>query len=138
MRALFIILISFFILSCQENQGDLPEIPDVPVREQINLNDVRFNALRNDNGTAYLPGGVRGIVVIRVSEGIYRAFDRNCTYQATNECAIVDVDPSGFALVDSCCGSQFSFEGVPVGGPATFPLKPYRTEVQGDILFISN
>ena len=124
-------------LGCQstiEKSG----VPNVAVNIEINLNDIDNTALKQIGGFIYVPGGVKGIIVRRESQNSYKAFERNCTFQPSDACAIVDMDPSGFFMEDDCCGSTFDLSGFPTGDPAEFPLKEYGISLAGDILFIFN
>lgn len=124
-------------LSCESVVEESP-IPDVPVQVEVNLNDIDNVALKQIGGYIYANGGVRGIIVLRESTTTYRAFDRNCTFQPTDACAIVSFHSSGFYMEDSCCGSTFDLSGFPTAGPAEFPLKEYKVSQSGDLLFITN
>lgn len=115
-----------------------PAIPYVVVNEQINLTNIQYNALRQDNGYVYLNAGVRGIIVIRRGPNHYVALERNCTYQPADACATVEMDASGLFLIDPCCQSQFDLSGQVLARPATYPLRRYATATSGNFLYISN
>ena len=136
------VLVFLFLLTafaCGKDDDDVYDlIPNVFVKEQVNIMDLRYPDLRNDNGFAYIPGGVKGIIVFRQNSASYLAFERNCPFQPYDSCATVSMDPSKFFLADSCCGSQFNLSGQPIGGPARFSLKKYATSLSGNILTINN
>lgn len=117
---------------------DDSEVPHVIVNVEINLNDIDNVDLSQIGGYIYVEGGVRGIILRRESQDIYRAFDRNCTFQPADECAVVDMHSSGFYMEDTCCNSTFDLSGFPTGGPAEYPLREYGVAVAGDILYIYN
>ena len=121
-----------------DNQG--PGIPNVPVSEQINVNSQLYPRLRQDGGYAYLDGGYKGIIVVRQNANLYLAFERACPYDptATLPCGRVEVDQSNLFIIDSCCGSQFNFQGGVMTGPAVYGLRQYRTALDGSLLYISN
>jgi hypothetical protein len=125
------------ILSC-EPVNEVSGIPNVAVSVELNLNDIDNANLKQIGGFVYAQGGVKGLVVIHESKDTYRVFDRNCTFQPSDACAIVEMHSSGFFLNDDCCGSTFDLSGFATGAPAEFPLKEYRTSLGGDILFIFN
>lgn len=137
MNRLLILFTALSILSCEGNLNVSP-IPDVPVNVEVNLNDLDNTPLQLIGGYIYITGGVRGIVLYRRSQNEYKAYDRNCTYQPEDACAVVSFHSSGFYLEDTCCGSVFDTDGFPTGGPAEFPLKEYQISRSGDILFITN
>jgi Rieske Fe-S protein len=116
-----------------------PAIPYVVVNEQINLTNIQYNPLRQDNGYVYLNNvGLRGIIVIRRGPNRYVALERTCTYQPTDPCAQVEVDASGLFLIDPCCQSQFDLSGQVLARPATYPLRQYATATSGNFLYITN
>jgi Rieske Fe-S protein len=62
-----------------------------------------------------------------------------CPYDPENECARVEVDPTTYTLIDSCCMSRFNLiDGMPVDGPSTRPLLQYLTEFDGNYLQVYN
>ena len=135
-RNLILIQIAF-LLGCQpavEQSG----IPNVAVNVEVNLSDIDNAALLQIGGYIYLQGGVRGIILFHESQNLYRAFDRNCTYQPSDLAAVVEVNVSGFFMEDLSCKSNFDLSGFPTDGPAEFPLKEYNVSVAGDFLLISN
>ena len=120
-----------------------PTVPYTFVYEELNLNSLVYQDLKQPKGFIYLPEslGYRGIVVIRDDDNVtYRAFDRACPYHPDEECAQVSVHSSGFFLEDKCCGSIFDSQtGLPTSGPAKSPLRPYNTFVNSsNYLIISS
>jgi len=113
-------------------------IPLVLVNETINLNNYQYQALGVVGGFVYLKAGVRGIIIYRSSPNEYLAIEQNCTFQPMDPCADVSVDKSTLFLIDTCCGSTFDFNGFPTGGPATLPLRQYRTSLNQNFLTITN
>lgn len=127
-----IILLSFiFIVSAcnKDNEGNnSSQVPNVPTDVIININLPSYNALSNVGGFAYVLGGSKGIVVYRVGLDQFAAFDRHCTYQVSEGCAI-EVDEGTFAIDQECCESVFEIiNGTPVEGPAERPLYQYNTQ----------
>ena len=115
-----------------------PILPYVVVNEQINLTNIQYNNLRQDNGYVYLNAGARGIILIRRGPNRYVALERTCTYQPTDACAKVEMDASGFFLIDPCCQSQFDLSGQVLNPPANYPLRQYATATSGNFLYITN
>lgn len=113
------------------------EIPYAYVEIDINLNDIEFDDLRLDGGYAYILGGVRGIIIYRVSEQEYRTFERNSPVNATAACSIIDVDASGLFLVDPCHNVYFDFDGQPISGNS-LPLLQYAAILDLNWLYIRN
>jgi len=128
-----------FIASCSPDRSDDP-VPFIPfVDIVINLNLPEFVGLRTDGGYVETNGGVRGIIVYRVSSTTYNAYERNCSFRPNEACATVNVHNSGLFMIDPCCNSSFNFsDGYPSGGPAWRSLVRYRTQVSGITLTISS
>ncbi len=135
--AFFLFIVVLLYSSCQDSIHR-DKIPRVYVNEELNLNDFRFNALKLTGGFVYISGGVRGIIIYRKSQDQYLAFERDCPYQPDNQCALVSVDPSNLFMTDTCCASNFDFDGYPFAGPAQFSLLQYTTTVNQGILVISS
>ena len=136
---------SLIVSGCGAKNDDQPLIPYAPVNLSLNLTNQQYARLRNDNGAVSLPvkgpagdGGVKGVVVVRQSPGVFLAFERNCPYRPFDACAVVSLDQSRLFMRDSCCNSQFDLRGQTTGGPAPLPLKQYSTSVQGNLLNITN
>ncbi|MGF1638253.1 MAG: hypothetical protein ACFCUU_14330 [Cyclobacteriaceae bacterium] len=134
----FLLSSGFYFSSCGVEPFVSP-IPQTSVLEQINLNDLRYRNLRFVGGYAYFPdAGFKGLVMYRESNNVYRVFDRACPYDPLAECAIVEVDSSTLFMIDRCCNSQFNFSGMPIGGPATAPMREYRTRIEGNFLIVTS
>ena len=130
----------FLISGCGRELMDdfipITAFPDIV----LNLSLPSQNSLQVDGGYLQLSsGGVRGIIVYRVSSSTYMAYERTCSFRPNEACATVDVHSSGLFMIDTCCGSTFSFtDGSPTGSPAWRPLNRYRTQVSGVTLTITD
>ena len=138
-RISILALLCFTLVTCNKNDD---VVPYVFVNLSINLSDPQFIDLQAVGNAVKITGGVRGIVVYRKSIDEFLAYDRNCTYKASNDSARVDIEKSlGFAFCEHC-GSQFSlvFEGTVLKGPASRQLLLYRTSYNRtfNTLYISN
>ncbi len=134
----YLLFFGLLVFQACDDQTIEDGIPIVIVNETINLNNYQYQALNLIGGFAYLNAGVRGIIIYRQSLNQFIAIERNCTFQPLSECADVSVDNSSLFLIDSCCNSTFDFNGFPTGGPATLPLRQYRTILNDNLLTITN
>lgn len=135
----YILLIALFaILSCNKDGNDI--IPLVNVNLNLNISDPQFIDLNPVGGWIYLNAGSRGIIVYKTSNTEFKAYDRHCTYEPANTCALVSVEVNNITGLDDCCGSRFilASDGVVSNGPANLPLKQYRTSFDGSVLRIFN
>jgi nitrite reductase/ring-hydroxylating ferredoxin subunit len=125
------------LMSCNSDQQSV--IPNVTVNLRVNLDDPNNLALNTIGSVQTFEGGVRGIIVYRKAQAEFKAFDRNCTYNPTDSCAIVELDSNLSSVVCRCCNSKFYLiDGSVNRGPANTSLKEYRTSLQGRDLYISN
>lgn len=132
----FLVLIILFS-NC--NKDSNRNIPFVPVNIVMQTTDPQFIGLNAVNSWIYLVGGSRGIIVFKVSNEQFRAFDRHCTFQPENSCALVSVETNNITGLDDCCGSRFLItDGSVLNGPAVVPLKEYNTSFDGVTLRIFN
>lgn len=123
--------------SCEGENWQDP-IPYVAVDTVINLNNIQYQALRLDRGHITILGGYRGIIIYRANATTYRAFEAASPHRVDDACAQVFVDASGLFMREGCDQSIFDFEGNPSGGVAQWPLRRYRTQLQGNLLYIFN
>jgi hypothetical protein len=132
---LFLFLLLF---ACRDTpQQVLPDLePFVDI--SIVVTNIQYQDLQIDGGYTYLEGGRRGILVYRQNAGTYLAFDRICTFRPLDTCERISVHGSRLFLIDTCCSSQFGFDGRPTSGPASFPLRRYNTQLSGNLLRIRN
>jgi hypothetical protein len=134
----FLLAVVFLIISCTPELSDdpVPIVPFSPIN--VNLNLPEYQAL-NTTGFVYINGGVRGIILHRLTSSSYVAYERNCTYQPNEACATVEMHSSNLYLFDPCCNSTFELStGNPSGGPAWRPLRQYETILSGTELTITD
>ena len=123
---------------CNDDEGN-NNIPLVEVNIQINVNDPQFINLQTVGGWVEVSGGSRGIILYRLSGGEIKAYDRHCTFEPSNTCAIVSVDATNITATDLCCGSSFLLNNGSVSKPpASQPLKEYNTTFDGTFLAVTN
>lgn len=134
LRKRFLLLL--FLISCEPDLVDDP-IPFQPFPD-INIILPNYPALSSDGGYIQINGGVRGIILYRKNSTSYLAFERNCSYKPNDACATVEVHSSTLFMQDACCGSSFSFEGKPTGGPAWRPLQQYQASLSLNTVTITD
>ena len=133
----YILLFPILFSACSKNENGT--IPLVNVNIIIYTNDPAFNDISVPGNWMYVNGGSRGIIIYRVSNDEFRAYDRHCTYDVTNSCALVSVDVTNITAYDDCCGSKFIItDGSVTQGPAGLPLKQYNTSFNGSVLRVFN
>ncbi len=133
---------SFIFISCEPNLVDDP-IPFSTFDDVvINLSFPSFIDLNKDGGFKDISdqgAGVRGVILYRSSATSFLAYEKNCSFTPNEACATVEVHSSGLFMIDPCCTSSFNFsDGLPSGGPAWRPLRQYRTQLNGNVLTVTD
>ena len=96
----YILLIPIIFISCSKDENS--NIPLVNVNVIIHVNDPAYTMLTVPGGWTYINGGSRGIIIYRVSNDKFNAYDRHCSYDSSNSCALVSVDASNIIGQDDC------------------------------------
>lgn len=126
-----------FLFGCKDKNNQSYEIPNVYVNFYLQPDGIDF--IPPLGWKYYNEEGYRGVIVYRLDQSTFHAYERACPYDAEKDCARVVVDQSGILLVDSCCMSYYNIlDGMPAGGPTTLPLKEYFTEYDGITLHVYN
>ena len=132
---LTIFLVSIF-LKC-ENKHQV--VPNVYVNFYLSIFDPEFSDLAAPGNSIYVTGGVNGILIYRISDVEFTAFDRTCTFNVEENCQITTDESLVFASDTVCCGSKFLLlDGSVNEGPALYPLKRYETSFDGTYLHVYN
>ncbi|NQY67167.1 MAG: hypothetical protein HRT72_05520 [Flavobacteriales bacterium] len=135
---LSVFLFTFLLNSCTKGLNQ-EYVPDVYVNINIFPSMPSYIDLNPIGGWMQIEGGSRGIIIYRLTNDDFLAFDRHCPYDVTNSCGKVNVNTNNLFAVDTCCGSQFLIVDGSVNiGPATLPLKRYNTSWDGNQLTIFN
>lgn len=124
----YFIFLSFFVfVSCKNEKTP---VPYGPVDIQLDLNKAEFNSFIV-NTHIFITGGGSGlgIVVYRLSQNEFKAYDRMCTSKTHSEwIRLTNYANSTILLECKECGSRFSLiDGSVNKGPANFYLTEYRT-----------
>jgi nitrite reductase/ring-hydroxylating ferredoxin subunit len=134
---LLLVFALFFPQCKKEKQQN--EIPVVAVSIAIDPNSTLYIHLNAVNGSEYLTGGYRGILVFRASANGFMAYDRACPYDWNATSTRIVVDSSGITAVCPSCKSKFILtDGSPYSGPSPYPMKQYQTSYNGATLYIYN
>ena len=134
---IFLLFLLAYTSACKK-EANHQTIPNVVVDIYVDVTSTIYMELSIVSGHTFLTGGYKGIVVYRLSESEFVAYDRACSYDPTNSCRLV-FEQNQLNLVDTCCGSKFIIiDGSVQNGPATMSLKQYKTTFDGTNLHIFN
>ncbi len=136
-RILFLISLLLLIYSCDK---DKYQFPDAQVNRFLYPNNVEFNGLNFPGGSAYINGGVNGILIFHDLFDNYIAYDRACTNEPLNNCEQIYINTEELnTLACHCCDSEyFIYDGAVMQGPANYSLHRYNTSFDGVKLSIFN
>lgn len=140
-----------FFTSCNK-KNDV--IPNVYVNFTLDLNDPEFTSLSGFGGSVYIDSRTNnwgrasagfnsnGIIVCFGVDEFY-AYDRTCPhdYVVNNLSVKVNIDP-GNSTIAVCpkCGTKYGLTvgGTPASGVGRYPLKNYKTSLQGNYVIVWN
>tara|TARA_B110000003_G_scaffold261606_1_gene283493 strand:+ start:94 stop:507 length:414 start_codon:yes stop_codon:yes gene_type:complete len=132
----YILTISILILSCNSKED---YIQNVYVDEYVYLD--HYSEDLNISGSAiFTKGGVEGIIIYRGFGDDYKVYDRNCSYEPSLSCSVIDSVNSGIAFC-RCCTSMFNISntGESINAPALLPLKTYNWKLtESNVMHIYN
>ncbi len=125
--------------SCEKEDN----IPFVYFYERIYLDLPEYQKVKTPGNYIYLSSekfGYSGVILYCNSLNEYIAYERNCTYMASEKDAILDVVDSLQLMVCRHCGSKFSLiDGIIMEGPAHYSAKTYNCNLlDNNVLEIYN
>ncbi len=114
-------------------------VSSVPVNLSFYPNDPAFFKVQTIGGWIYVDGGINGIVLYRLSNEQFLAFERSSTHLPDNAAAKVFVQKDNFTMRDTVSGSEWRLvDGIVTKGPATWALRQYGTSYDGNQLRVIN
>ena len=139
-KIIAILLFTGLILSCDSGTVNYrnPYLPNYPVDLFINLSLPQYSNLNfPGNYVVDYSQGIRGIVIYNTGTG-YTAFDIACPNQDLSTCStMIITNPSSNTAICPCDDAVYSlFNGISPG--KDYPMKPYRVQINGNILYITN
>jgi nitrite reductase/ring-hydroxylating ferredoxin subunit len=133
------ILILTFIFGCSKDKfnNNNPYLPNYAFSIDLNKSLPSYSALNfTGNAVKAYPanGPSRGVIIFNTGSG-YNAYDGACPNQDLSSCSTLTISGSN---ANCPCGSENYnlFTGQSAG--KQYPLKPYRVEVNGDLIRVYN
>ena len=141
MKKFLILLVFFpFLFGCDGGTINYnnPNIPNYPVNLQINMNLPQYSNLQfPSNHVVDYSQGARGIVIFNTGSG-YNAFDLACPNQAFNTCSSA-MSINGIEAKCNCDTTESPYNLFSGQSPGqAYTMKPYRVEISGGNLIITN
>ena len=142
-KTVTLISLVILILSCSSDSVRYknPYIPDYNFTITINANLPTYtkllsavNPLLIFDGTS----GANGIIVMKISDTDYRAWEANCPNQYPSACSRMVIN--GVNAKCPCDEIEYSlFNGVGANGQGEYTMKPYRVDILSkNLIRVSN
>lgn len=142
-RLLVLLSIIVLILSCSSDSVRYknPFIPDYGFSITIDASLPTYSKLQSAINPLLIYDGIsgaNGIIVMKISDTDYRAWEANCPNQYPSACSRMIIN--GVNAKCPCDDIEYSlFNGVGVNGQGEYTMKPYRVEVLGkNLIRVSN
>ncbi|MFY0482800.1 hypothetical protein ACI6PS_09340 [Flavobacterium sp. PLA-1-15] len=141
-KLLLAITVIILSLSCSSDsvRNRNPNIPNYNFSITINANLPTYSALKSAMNPMKIPsfGQNPVLIVMKISDTDYRAWDANCPDQRPTTCPVMELN--GIVAKCPCDDIEYSlFTGVSMDGSGEYTMKPYRVEIMGtDLIRISN
>lgn len=135
-KLVYLLSFSLLIASCTPKED---YIQNVHVDIRIDLNLPEYSDLSATGNSIFINGGVEGIIIYHGVGNDYKVYDRNCSYEPSLACSVIDSVNAGIAYC-GCCTSAFllSNDASVLNSPALLPLKQYHWSLSGSIMRIRN
>lgn len=142
MKRLFItcfLLTFLFLFGCSKEDNPVPNVSFTAYIDILlpDYSGTVFTINRDRYGNLI---GISGIIVYRLSDVEFYAFERYCPHDQKLTCKVSVGDDNSIAQCN-CCQSEFlilSPTGDVVSGPAQIGLKRYKTRIEGSYLVVYN
>lgn len=138
-----LLLLFAFILSCSSDNVRYknPYIPDYGFSITIDANLPLYSGLLSPINPILITNenvGANGIIVMKISNTDYRAWEANCPNQYLSACSRMIIN--GVNAKCPCDEIEYSlFNGVGVDGQGEYTMKPYRVDIlENNVIRVSN
>ena len=130
MKKIIILVLSLLSLSSCNDSDDY--IQNVYVNIEVPVNQPEYSDLDAIGNSIFITGGVKGIIIYHANVNDYRAFDRNCSFEPSTQCAYIDSINSTIA---SCnCFDFNDFFDSTISCFITLPMMSIFLSNEGDDL----
>lgn len=137
--ALLFIVISILGCSSDNFNNKNPFIPNYSFNFEINTSFPLYSDLQYTGNAMLITlngAGANGVILFNAGAGNFKAYDASCPNQNFSSCSQLEAD--GINAVCPCDDVSYSlFTGLP-NADVQYPLKPYRVEVNGNLVRVYN
>ncbi|MCP9199531.1 hypothetical protein MKO06_06410 [Gramella sp. GC03-9] len=136
-----VLLVFLMLLSCSDSDDNFrnnPNLPDLTVRLQYNLNLPQYNDLQYaGNSFVTYQQGVKGVVVYNINGSQFSAFELSDPNHPPSQCSGMTVE--GIIATCDCEGNSYNIiTGELSEGQGQYTMKPYRVQRSGNTVEVWN
>lgn len=138
-----LLFLTLLVLSCSSDTTRYknPYIPNYNFSLTINANLPSYSKLLTPINALLIYDGIsgaNGIIVMKISDTDYRAWEANCPNQYPSACSRMFIN--GVNAKCPCDEIEYSlFNGVGINGEGEYTMKPYRVDILGkNLIRVSN
>lgn len=141
-KLLSLLLLLPIFLACDKDSDKRnvnPYLPDYSFSVSINTNLAQYAGLRTPINPVAIDiegAGISGLIVMKISDTDYRAWDAACPNQYPEACSKLTFEN---AATEATCGCENNTFNLITGvGQGSYTLKSYRYEIQGEVIRVYN
>jgi len=133
-----IALLSILAFSQCRKDNDSSNIPYISVNVNIDVDNPAYRDIKSPGNYVYINGGSEGIILYRLNQEEFRAYDRHSPIEPQDNC-ICDVTEDQLFIEDPCSGASWLItDGTPQNNAAKFFLREYQTSFNGRTVRVFN
>lgn len=141
-KILSLVLLFPILLACNKDSDRRnvnPFLPEYNFSVTINTNFAQYAGLRTPMNPVAVDingAGISGLIVMKISDTDYRAWEAACPNQYPSACSKMTFEPG--QLESECSCESFKYNLITGLGGGSYTLKPYRYEIQGEQIRVYN
>lgn len=140
-RGLALLLLVPLLFACDKDSDRRnvnPYLPEYNFSVSINRNLPQYQALNTPLNPVEVNidgAGISGLIVMKISDTDFRAWEAACPNQYPQACSRMTIKNN---TTSKCSCESFEYSLLTGVGGGSYTLRPYRYEIQGEVLRIYN
>ena len=141
-KVISLLLLLPLLFACDKDsnrRNNNPFLPDYSFSVSINMNLPQYNGLTNPITPVAIDiegAGISGLIAMKISDTDYRIWEASCPNQYPSGCSKMTFEPGSTTITCSC--EDFAYDIFSGVGGGTYTMKPYRYEIQGNVIRMYN
>jgi nitrite reductase/ring-hydroxylating ferredoxin subunit len=137
--SLLLVLPLFFACDKDSDKRNVnPFLPEYSFSVSINTALPQYSGLNSPINPVYVDvegAGVSGLIVMKISDTDYRAWEASCPNQFPESCSKMTIKNNTTA---KCGCENFEYSLLTGVGGGSYTMRPYRYEIQGSVIRVYN